>query len=75
MKKIVYLISRLCTKQIAVIDFQHKILNRIIATDSFVCKTRIRDDALCTLCNEDEETIMHLFVKCSKVKKQLWRNL
>ena len=72
--KTVYLTSRLCTKQIALIDFRYKILNRVIATNSFLCKIGFRDDVLCTFCKDDEETITHLFVKCSKVIF-LWRNL
>ena len=55
------LIPRLCTKQIALVDLQYEILSRITVTNCFlVYRGRY-------VCINDKETIMHLFVCCSKV--------
>ena len=52
-------------------SFQYRLLQSAIVTNKQLFKWKIKDNPLCTFCQEEEETILHLFVDCSKVK-HLW---
>ena len=54
--------------------FQYRINNNIIATNSFLYKINIRPDELCSFCQEQVETIRHLFCQCNHVKP-FWKRL
>jgi hypothetical protein len=45
-------------------NFQFKFLHRIIATNSFLYKIKLKDTHLCTSCKANNETIEHLFFDC-----------
>ena len=47
--------------------FQFKVLHRILATNEFLRKNKIKDDSTCQNC-EHEETLEHLFWDCKEVK-------
>lgn len=47
--------------------FQHKILKRFLPTNKYLKKINIKDNSSCTFCGCDEETLIHLFVKCEFV--------
>ena len=49
-------------------DFQYKITNRILVTKSFLYRIRKVDDNQCEYCRQNSETIIHLFVQCTKLK-------
>ena len=49
--------------------FQYKILNRILGIESLKFKMGISQNNVCRLCNENEETLVHLFTLCNPVKK------
>ena len=49
------------------IDFIHQIL----ATNTFLKKIGVKDSALCSFCNIEEETLMHLYYDC-KLVSRLW---
>ena len=53
---------------------QYKILTRILGIKSKLCKMKIKDDAICRLCKNHEETLIHLFAKCPKISP-LWDNI
>ena len=53
---------------------QYKILTRILGVKSKLHKMKIKDDAICRLCNNQEETLIHLFTQCPKIIP-LWDNL
>jgi hypothetical protein len=36
----------------------------ILGTNKFLYKIKVKDNAFCTFCQEDEETIEHLFWNC-----------
>ena len=44
--------------------FQVRITTRIIGTNIILKAMKIKDDDLCTFCNEEPETIEHLFSEC-----------
>ena len=50
---------------------QFRIIHRIIATNSFLKKIGYRESNLCTFCNMEEETTLHLFCECNYVSS-LW---
>ena len=62
-----------CTNDTKLWDFQFRILNRILTTNILFKKLKIQEEDLCSYCNEDRETISHLFYDCVKVK-EFWRN-
>lgn len=53
---------------------QFRILHRILATNSYLKKIKIRNCDLCTLCNSEPETIIHIFLQCSYVMP-IWNSL
>ena len=66
-------------------NFQFKLLHRIIPTNSFLDKIKLKNTNLCTFCKIHDETIEHLFFDCpvtqiflkslSKQLKQYYKNL
>jgi len=46
----------------------------ILPTNTLLVKYKIKDNSLCDLCNNNEETISHLFWECTKTQI-LWHNL
>lgn len=44
--------------------FQYRINQRIISTNDFLFKIKLRDNNLCTFCNNTAEKIEHLFWYC-----------
>ena len=55
-------------------SFQFKLLHRIIFINSKLLKCNLVPLELCTICNERKETLLHLFVTCSRAVT-IWRNL
>jgi hypothetical protein len=47
---------------------QYRINQRILGTNKFLYKIKVKDDAFCTFCQEDEETIDHIFWNCEIVQ-------
>ena len=52
-------------------DFQYKITNKILVTQSFSYRINKTDDNLCEYCHKQPETIFYLFVQCEEAK-QFW---
>ena len=50
-------------------ELQHKILNNYLNTNARLKRIKILDDDLCSFCNEEAETLEHLFLSCALVKK------
>ena len=61
-------------KEVKLADFQYKINNKILVTNSFLFKIKKINNNGCSYCNEHGETIEHLFLSCTKVK-DFWNNL
>ena len=63
-----------CTMDVKLRWFQYRITHRILTTNTYMYKIKQRDDDMCTFCNEESETIIHLLVDCRKVKP-IWSQL
>ena len=53
-------------------DFQYKILNRILFTNSKLFKLKLVESPLCSFCDKNEETLEHLFCEHSKA---FWKEI
>ena len=51
-----------------IIYFHFKIIHRIYASNSLLYKIRIAENNLCTFCEQQRETIYHLFWQCPKTQ-------
>ena len=54
--------------------FQYKLLNNALYLNNMLFRFKKVDSPLCSYCNEEEETLLHLFHSCLKIK-QLWNRL
>ena len=54
--------------------FQYKLLNNVLYLNNMLFRFKKVDSPLCSYCNEEEETPLHLFHSCLKTKK-LWNKL
>ena len=55
-----------------VLDFQYKVLHRVVALNPLLFKMGIKDK--CTFCNDEKETIQHMLYRCKKVRK-FWKQV
>ena len=61
-------------KEVKLKWFQIRIIHRIIATNRTLSWMNLRNDELCSFCNEEDESIEHLFWECDVVQ-QFWTRL
>ena len=54
--------------------FQYRIVHRLLPTQRFLYLRKLVDDPVCTFCNQEEQTLDHLFFECNYVSK-LWNDL
>ena len=54
--------------------FQFRLLYRIIPTGRYLFLRKAIDSPLCLFCNEEEETIIHLFWSC-RITRAFWNDL
>ena len=66
--------SIFCTDEIRLRWFNIRILHRIIATNKYLFQCKINNSPLCSLCQNDIETIEHLFFNCDLIK-DIWRQV
>ena len=59
---------RSATRNTYLQTLHYRIVNRIIATNSFLCRIGKTDDASCALCGCDIESLMHAFYSCNIVQ-------
>ena len=55
-------------------EFQYRILNRYLVTNSFLQKIGKIDSSMCSFCNAEAESLEHLFLSCPIINP-LWANL
>ena len=51
--------------------FQYKLLNNVLYVDDKIFKFKIVSSPLCTFCNSENETPIHLFYSCNQTKPLL----
>ena len=61
-----YLLASNRTKSVRHIEFQFKLLHSRIPTNDFLTKIGIKDDPRFSLCKEEPEKLVHLFLSCSE---------
>ena len=49
-------------------EFQYRILNRYLTTNSFLHKIGLANSPLCTFCKQESESLEHLLIICSCAK-------
>ena len=54
--------------------FQYRILFKILVTKDYLKKVKLFTDSVCGLCSQTNETIEHLFCRCTK-SLELWENV
>ena len=62
------------TKSTKLRFFHYRIVNRYLTTNCQVARWNTNVSSLCTFCNNEEETILHMLYLCPKVKK-IWSAL
>ena len=65
--------SEINKKKQKTIVFQFKLLHRRLATNSFLTKINLKDNEQCTFCQNDTETLIHLFWNCN-VSTLFWQD-
>ena len=55
------------TKDTNLIWFNFRIIHRILGTNKYLFMSKIRNDNLCSLCQMEVKTIMHIFFYCPNV--------
>ena len=63
-----------CTKISKLLVFQFKLLHRRLATNNFLKKINLKDNDLCSFCQIEEESLIHLFWNCT-VTSCFWHDL
>ena len=71
--KSIYLLHRRVTLDTNLRIFQYKLLN-VLYLNNILFRFKKVDSPFCSYCNEEEETPLHLFHSCLKIK-QLWKKL
>ena len=69
--KNMFIVSRCCTSDNKMKEFQYKILHRFLATNSLLFRMNKIESDKCTFCGIYKENISHLFYDCVYVKN-LW---
>ena len=69
-----YCLSSLCTRESKLRAFQFKFLHRKIATNDFLYKIGIKQTDSCSFCEEQKETLVHLFWTC-RYTQNFWKSM
>lgn len=69
--KYIYKLPFMCCQEIKLQMFQYKMNLNVLMTKSRLFKMNLVNDDLCSLCNNNVETVKHLFYDCNKVK-HIW---
>ena len=63
-----------CVKETKIQCFQYKLLHRILPSNKFLYQIRYIDKPNCSFCDNEDETLEHLFFQCQYVFS-LWESL
>ena len=72
--KDVYILPRIITIDTRLRVFQKKVLNNALYLNKHLYIFKLSDTKLCSFCNQEDETVIHLLANCSK-SKTLWNSL
>jgi len=67
----IFIIPRMCTKDMVIKELQFKILHKYLPTNVLLYKMKKVVSTKCTFCNMYDETISHVFYECFDVKN-IW---
>ena len=70
----IYILPRITTVNTYLRSFQYKILNNILFLNKKLFVFRKKNTPLCSFCNKEEETLLHIFSECTYVI-YLWQQL
>ena len=70
----IYLLWGVTTIDSSLRSFQYKILNNTLYLNERLSKFNIVDSPLCSLCKQDNKSVIHLFAICSEARS-LWDQL
>ena len=66
-----HMISRQAIIETSLRSFQYKILNNILYLNEKLFKFKIVDSPLCSLCETESESVLHLFCECAVIRNLL----
>ena len=72
--KSAYCLAAKCTKSTKLINFQYRLLHRILPTNLFLAKIKIKQDPNCSFCHNYHENLIHLFWDC-EIVSTFWENM
>ena len=72
--KDVYILPRIVNINTRLRVFQYKVRNNALYLNKHLYIFTLSDTKLCSFCNQQDETVIHLFANCSK-SKTLWNSL
>ena len=72
--KDIYILPCIVTINTRIPVFQYKVLTNTLYLNKHLYISKLSDTKLCSFCNQEDETIIHLFANCSKIKT-LWNSL
>ena len=70
----IYILPRLATVDSILRSFQYKVLHNVLYLNQKLFLFRIAPSPLCSFCNTEEETVVHIFYSCV-FAKNLWNDL
>ena len=71
---VVYHLPHRATNETSLRVFQYQILNNILYLNNRLHKSGFVESPLCSLCNREPESILHLFCYCQEAQK-LWKSV
>ena len=63
-----------CTLDPLLRNFNFRFLHRISPTNSYLFKANLNNSPVCNFCNEDEQTIIHMYSTC-RVTSTFWKEV
>ncbi len=66
-----FIIPRMCTRDMKMKEFQYKILHRYLPTNDLLYKMKKVSSKKCSFCNLYNDTVIHMFYECFCIK-ELW---
>ena len=72
--KNIYDVARITSRDTMSRMFQFKIFHNILYLNNALFKCNLSDSPLCSYCEQEPETVQHLFYKC-QLSKKLWHEI